>query len=156
MAVEGDLKDISLTGLVQVVCLERRTGELVIARRGEEGVIFFEKGEIVHAKSGTLIGEEALFHMLSWHDGSFRINDKVTVMAKTISINWNHLLMEGMRRIDERKWEVEAPPMLPPPSVALGCIHSFLKGVSFKILPLYTLFSATPPAITMDSHLVIL
>lgn len=111
MSVEGELKDISLTGLVQVVCLERRTGELVIARRGEEGVIFFEKGEIVHAKSGNLIGAEALFHMLSWHDGSFRINDKVTVMAKTISINWNHLLMEGMRRIDERKWEIEAPPM---------------------------------------------
>lgn len=117
MAVEGELKDISLTGLVQVVCLERRTGELVIARRGEEGVIFFEKGEIVHAKSGNLIGEEALFHMLSWHDGSFRINDKVTVMTKTIAINWNHLLMEGMRRIDERKWEMETPPMGEIPTV---------------------------------------
>ncbi|KAF0249425.1 MAG: roadblock/LC7 family protein [bacterium] len=110
MAIEGDLKNISLTGLVQVICLERKTGELVLVRRGQEGVIFFEKGEIVHAKLDSLIGEEALFSMLSWIDGNFRITDKVTVIAKTISINWNHLLMEGMRRIDERKNEFDLPP----------------------------------------------
>ncbi|MBI4852766.1 MAG: DUF4388 domain-containing protein [Acidobacteria bacterium] len=110
MAVEGDLKNISLTGLVQIICLERKTGELVLARRGQEGVIFFEKGEIVHAKLDSLIGEEALFGMLSWTDGNFRITDKVTVITKTIAINWNHLLMEGMRRIDERKNELELPP----------------------------------------------
>lgn len=111
MAVEGDLKNISLTGLVQIVCLERKTGELLLVRRGQEGAIFFEKGEIVHAKLDNVIGEEALFNMLSWTDGNFRITDKVTVIAKTISINWNHLLMEGMRRIDERKNQIDLPPM---------------------------------------------
>lgn len=110
MAVEGDLKNISLTGLVQIICLERKTGELVLARRGQEGAIFFEKGEIVHAKLDSQIGEEALFSMLSWTDGNFRITDKVTVLTKTIAINWNHLLMEGMRRIDERKNEFDLPP----------------------------------------------
>lgn len=111
MAVEGDLKNISLTGLVQIVCLERKTGELLLVRRGQEGAIFFEKGEIVHAKLDNVIGEEALFNMLSWTDGNFRITDKVTVIAKTISINWNHLLMEGMRRIDERKNQIDLPPI---------------------------------------------
>lgn len=111
MAVEGDLKNISLTGLVQIVCLERKTGELLLIRRGQEGAIFFEKGEIVHAKLDNVIGEEALFNMLSWTDGNFRITDKVTVIAKTISINWNYLLMEGMRRIDERKNQIDLPPM---------------------------------------------
>jgi hypothetical protein len=111
MAVEGDLKNISLTGLVQIICLERKTGELLLLRRGQEGAIFFEKGEIVHAKLDNVIGEEALFNMLSWTDGSFRITDKVTVIAKTISINWNHLLMEGMRRIDERKNQIDLPPI---------------------------------------------
>ncbi|MEW6736841.1 MAG: DUF4388 domain-containing protein [Acidobacteriota bacterium] len=116
MAIEGDLKDISLTGLVQVVCLERRTAELVLTRRGEEGVIFFDKGEIVHAKTGYLVGEEALFRMLSWGDGAFRITDKVTVLTKTILVNWNHLLMEGMRRIDERKRNIEPPPIAELPT----------------------------------------
>ncbi|HMZ82079.1 MAG TPA: DUF4388 domain-containing protein [Acidobacteriota bacterium] len=46
MAIEGNLSDMTLTGVVQFICLERRTAELILIRRGEEGSIFFEKGEI--------------------------------------------------------------------------------------------------------------
>src|SRR3982751_6531934 len=101
MAVEGQLKDISLPSVVQMVCLERRTAELAVSRWGEKGVIYVDKGDIVHARLGSLVGEKALYHLLTWADGEFRISDHVTVLARTIAVSWDHLLMEGMRRIDE-------------------------------------------------------
>src|SRR5262245_26084761 len=103
MAIAGEMKDISLPGIIQIVCLERREAQLVLSRRGEEGVIFFQGGDIVHAKVGSLTGEEALFQLLTWSEGSFRVTDRVKALSRTISVNWNHLLMEGMRRIDERR-----------------------------------------------------
>lgn len=105
MAVEGDLKDIDISSVIQVLCTERRRAGLVLRRRGEEGVIFFDDGEIVHAILGPLEGEEAVYQLLAWRDGTFRMTDKVRTPAKTIRLNWNHLLIEGMRKLDEDRRE---------------------------------------------------
>lgn len=103
MAVEGDLKDIDISSVIQVLCTERRRAGLVLRRRGEEGVIFFDNGEIVHAILGPLEGEEAVYQLLAWRDGTFRMTDKVRTPSKTIRVGWNHLLMEGMRKLDEAR-----------------------------------------------------
>jgi hypothetical protein len=103
MAVEGNLEDISLTSLVQVICLEQRKGALVLKRRGEEGTLFFENGEVVHATVGSLAGEEAVYQLLRWTDGTFRVSNHVTIPRRTVTVPWGHLLLEGMRRIDEQK-----------------------------------------------------
>jgi hypothetical protein len=109
MPLEGDLKDISLTSVVQILCMERRKGGLFVRRRGEEGTVYFYDGEIVHATVGPLEGEEAIYQLLTWMDGTFRMNDQVTIPRKTIGMNWNHLMIEGMRRIDEQNRESASP-----------------------------------------------
>lgn len=105
MAVQGDLSDIDITSVIQVLCTERRRAGLVMRRRGEEGVIFFDNGEIVHAMLGPLEGEEAVYQLLSWRDGTFRMTDKVRTPSRTVRTGWNALLMEGMRKIDEDRRE---------------------------------------------------
>lgn len=109
MAVEGDLRDIDITSVIQILCTERRRAGLVLRRRGEEGVLYFEDGEIIHALLGPLEGEEAVYQLLSWRDGNFRITDKVRSPSKSIGLKWSHLLMEGMRKIDENRREKWAP-----------------------------------------------
>ena len=110
MAVEGDLRDIDITSVIQVLCSEGRRAGLVMRRRGEEGVIFIDGGEIVHALLGPLAGEEAVYELLTWKDGSFRMSDKVRTPARTIAAPWGHLLMEGMRKIDEERRDEPSPP----------------------------------------------
>lgn len=101
MPIEGDLREIDLTSVIQVICTERRRAGLVVRRRGEEGVIFFDDGEIVHATLGPLEGEEAVFQLLAWKDGSFRMTDRVLSPSRTVRRGWNHLLLEGLSKIDE-------------------------------------------------------
>lgn len=101
MAVEGDLEDIEITSMIQLLCTERRTTGLVVRRRGEEGVLYFENGEIIHAFLGPLEGEEAVYSMLAWKEGTFRITDKLRAQTRSITTGWRHMLMEGMRQLDE-------------------------------------------------------
>ena len=102
MAIEGDLKDIGLGNIVQLFCLERRKGKLQLRQGGEGGTIFFDSGEIVHASSGDLTGPEAIYKLLTWDSGWFRMTDQAVPPQYTVNINWNHLLLNGMRKIDER------------------------------------------------------
>jgi hypothetical protein len=105
MAIEGELKDMSLIGVMQIACLERKRAGLFISRRGEEGAVYFDTGEIVHASVGHLLGEEAIYQLLTWTDGKFRMSDQVVIPTRSIGKNWNYLLMEGMKRMDEQARE---------------------------------------------------
>lgn len=103
MAVEGNLKDLSLTGLVQTICLEQRQAVLFLTRPGEKGAIFFEGGEIAHAEVGSLEGEEAMYRLLAWPDGTFRLGEHAAIPRRTVSTPWSNLLLEAMRRLDEQE-----------------------------------------------------
>lgn len=101
MALEGNLQDMSLPNICQIICLERRRVGLTLKRHTERGVILFENGQIVHSSVGRLEGEEAVYHLLAWTDGSFRTTNDAFIEHRTIAMRWDQLLMEGMKRLDE-------------------------------------------------------
>lgn len=101
MAIEGDLSDISLPTMAQMICIERRNFALRVHRGSEEGEVHFERGEIVHAALGPLQGEEAMYQLLTWSNGTFRVSSEKAPPTKTINVSWNHLLLEGLRKLDE-------------------------------------------------------
>jgi hypothetical protein len=103
MAIAGDLKDMSLPSIVQIICMEQRKVELVLNRRHVEGKIFFDDGEIVHARVGPLEGQEAVYHLLTWSNGDFHTTHNVSIPRRTVAVPWNKLLMDGMQKLDELK-----------------------------------------------------
>jgi len=101
MATEGDLKEIGMTSLVQMICLENYQATLLVKRDREEGIICINDGEVIHAQTGSFIGELAFYRLLSWKNGTFRIYDHVKTLKRTVKTPWRQLLMEGLRMIDE-------------------------------------------------------
>ncbi len=101
MPLEGSLKDLSLVNLIQLNCQEMNEVKIALEYLGKEGVIFCRGGNIVHAATGSLIGEEAVYELLRWGGGTFRVQNGVTLTERTINRNWNSILLEGMQRIDE-------------------------------------------------------
>ncbi len=98
----GKIFGLQLTDIIQMNCLSRLTTALIITRDGEKGVIYLTEGEVIHAECGEEKGMDAFYKILSWQEGEFVSNIGVTPSVQTIYQNWEHLLVEAMRRNDER------------------------------------------------------
>ncbi len=115
--LEGNLKMMSLSSIIQINCEERNQAQLILNHLGKGGTIFFNNGEMVHAEAGDLMGDEAIYALLSWEEGTFKLKMGSEPDLVTINKNWSGLLMEGMRRIDESTtdwsldWEISSAPV---------------------------------------------
>jgi CheY-like chemotaxis protein len=97
----GQVVDLQLVDIIQMGCLGRFTMSLSVSKGNEEGLIYFQNGEIAHAEVGDLEGKEALFSMLEWDEGRFDSQMGISPPKQTITDRWEHLLLEGTRRLDE-------------------------------------------------------
>ncbi len=103
MAVSGDVHDVYLPNLIHLICIEKRTAVLRLERRGENALIYFDEGDIVHALSSTYkLGTEAFYHVLGWDSGTFHLQLGVPVPRKTIKMSCAKLLINAVDRIDSK------------------------------------------------------
>ncbi len=98
----GKLDQFDLVDIIQLCCISKRTGRLLIARRGERGVLYLRAGQIIHAVSGELQGDEAAYEIIGWSAGQFSFDDGIQPETQTLHGGWEHLIMEAVRRRDEK------------------------------------------------------
>jgi len=101
MGMNGNLKDIAIAEIIQLNCLDRKTAKLQAESPKGQVEIYFKDGEIVHAKLGELTGEEVIYQVLDWKEGSFSLENEASTTKNSVNRSWSGLLLEGARRIDE-------------------------------------------------------
>jgi hypothetical protein len=104
MTFQGSLQELHLPDVIQLVSVSGKSGVFVLDRLGEQGYIYLENGHIVHAVLGKLLGEEAVYTLATWNEGSFHFLPGEEAPTRTITKNNTNLLMEAARRLDE--WRV--------------------------------------------------
>lgn len=111
MALQGSLQDMSVADLIQHNCQEGRTAriDLRLGTDGPTAVLFLEEGQIVHAESQGEKGEEVVYQVLAWAEGTFSVEPGQTSTERTIQRSYAGLLLEGIRRIDEAAEEAAEP-----------------------------------------------
>lgn len=114
----GDLRDLDLASLIQIVCLSGQTAAIELVRRGESGTIYFDRGNVVHASLAPLYGEAALLRLLSWSDGGFRTFPNAPSPERSMAITWQFLSEQGFRIAAERAANFVHEPG--PPATAGG------------------------------------
>jgi len=98
----GSLSEMSLPDLVQVLWHGRKCGALRVRRGHEAGEVHLAEGMVVNALWGKLRGEDAFYAMLGLKDGEFAFDPNFRAEEAVISASPESLLLEGMRRLDER------------------------------------------------------
>lgn len=132
MPLAGTLHDLSISSLIQIFCLERKTTRLLVRRPHEAGFIYFVQGEVWHASAGQLNGVDAVTYILSWQFGEFHtLGNEEAVPERTIRQRWDALLMEGMKWLDERK---AAPPTAKPVPLLSAKQRKFEEALAEKML----------------------
>ena len=99
----GQLSDMNLIELLQVLGPSRKTLKLSITTPDHDLAVYMVKGRIVHAVSGELVGEEAVYVGIGWSTGWWvmRNIDEARLPESNVEQSNDSIVMEGCRRLDE-------------------------------------------------------
>jgi len=115
MALTGHLSDLSLSELIEFFCNQRKSGRLKVLYRQGPGYFFLQTGSVVDARIGVLSGIEAVYFALTLPNAEFEFNVDAEAHERTINQPWTHVVLEGLRRLDEGiAPEVAFPPGFVP------------------------------------------
>jgi CheY-like chemotaxis protein len=106
----GVMRRVGLQEVLQMECLGRKSSVIEIFTAKVRGRIFISDGAIIHAESGTLQGEVALYSLLALRGGEFNLSAFSEPARRTISGQWEFLLMEAARLHDEAASQAPAGP----------------------------------------------
>ena len=89
--------------VIQMACLAGITSTITAFRGNQKGYLYLSQGRPVHATVAHLTGQEAVNELLSWSGGRFDLKWGVPPnLPKTLAGNFNALLLEAARVLDER------------------------------------------------------
>jgi len=103
----GVLRRVGLQDVLQMECLSRNSSVLEIKARQVQGLIYIEAGQIVHAEVGERAGEEAFNYLMALSGGEFNLKPFLEPSQRTISAQWEFLIMEAARKRDEDGGEIQ-------------------------------------------------
>jgi len=98
----GDLGDLSIVELVQMLNLNKKSGPLQIEGR-VVGTIYLKDGELHAAETRDKEGEEAFYQLVTNGKGTFNFEPDAIRFDRNINGSTMNVIMEACRIMDERK-----------------------------------------------------
>lgn len=99
--IQGSLKQMGLPDLLQILSVNRRSGRLALEHPAGKGEILIAEGRPVHARSGPVEGEKALFRLFRMREGTFAFTPESFSGQPRIRRGMEEALLEGLRQADE-------------------------------------------------------
>jgi len=96
MALIGTIADLGLEAVITTLISTHRTGCLkVTAPHGEEVVVYFDEGAVVHAVGAGHVGDEAVVALCGWKDGQMEFVVDVTPAPRNVKRRLEQLMRLG-------------------------------------------------------------
>lgn len=111
--IEGTLDAMDLPALVQFASQGGDQTLIRLERNTYIGELYLDGKTLCHAElyepngNSVQIGEEVVYELLSWETGTFKVRKNIQLPKVTIQTEWTFLLMEGLRQLDERRYDNE-------------------------------------------------
>jgi len=112
-ALKGDLSEIGLLDVIQILDNCQKTGKLLVSSEGQAGTIFFNAGRIVNAIYQEKAGEHAMYALVALKGGTFEYEPSATAFDVVIHNSNTNLLLEGLRLLDEANRDMNEAETLP-------------------------------------------
>ncbi|HSH39923.1 MAG TPA: response regulator, partial [Chthoniobacterales bacterium] len=99
---QGKLSDLHIADIIQLKCMSGATSVLEFTGpRGEKARVWFENGQVRHAIAPGREGIPAFNEIVNWKGGMISEVSGAGEAPRTIDLDWQILLMEAVRKIDE-------------------------------------------------------
>ncbi len=133
---QGTLSDLHIADIVQLKCMSGATSVLEFTGpSGGKARVFFDHGQVRHAVAPGKEGIEAFNEIVNWKGGMISEVAGAADSPRTIDLDWQILLMEAVRKMDETAEEASiqeaATPAVPPASRKILVLDDSLMLLSF-------------------------
>ena len=100
--LRGSLSAISPPDIIQFMCLNHKSVGLRLRSGSDLAIVYIKTGQVTHAIwNRTLEGKEAIYPIVKMMEGGFSSIPMLDDIPTSISDDWQALLLEGTRRLDE-------------------------------------------------------
>ena len=101
---QGTLSDLHLADIIQLKCMSGSSAALQFTGpQGEKARVYFESGQVRHATAPGKEGVAAFNEIVNWKGGQISEVSGAGEVPRTIDLDWQILLMEAVRKIDEKR-----------------------------------------------------
>lgn len=109
--LSGNLNFLNLAELLQLLGSNNSNGVLRITNKyaAEPGVVFFSKGNPVHALNDKRSGVEAIYSLFGWSEGEFSFSQEGYDGQTTIKKSRMEIILDGLRKLDDGEIEQLEP-----------------------------------------------
>ena len=109
-SITGDLADISIFDIVQILENSRMTGVLALKSGATTGNVYFNDGQVVDATYGQKIALEAFAELVDFGTGQFEFEKSPNRFQQRIEYTSNtSLILDVLREKDEARHEGAGP-----------------------------------------------
>jgi len=103
-ALFGTMSQLSVADLLQTAEVGRRSGSVSFQQDTEKGRVWLRDGRVIAAQiQGGIEGKEAVYELATWETGTFEAEFGTVDVEPRFSMSPSELLLEAMRRLDERR-----------------------------------------------------
>ena len=113
---QGTLSDLHLADIIQLKCMSGSSAALQFTGpQGEKARVYFESGQVRHATAPGKEGVAAFNEIVNWKGGQISEVSGAAQSPRTIDLDWQILLMEAVRKMDETRDEDSTAAAARPP-----------------------------------------
>lgn len=105
--LRGSLAQMTVMDLLQSLDMGRKSCKLTLTRDADRCELYFMDGQIQDARYGPLVGDDAVYRVLTWTNGNFEVDFGGKSLQQTTTRSTQGLLMEGLRMVDEASHQAE-------------------------------------------------
>ena len=114
---QGTLSDLHLADIIQLKCMSGSSAALQFTGpQGEKARVYFESGQVRHATAPGKEGVAAFNEIVNWKGGQISEVSGAGTSPRTIDLDWQILLMEAVRKMDETRGSESATAARPASS----------------------------------------
>ncbi|MBK7976891.1 MAG: DUF4388 domain-containing protein [Deltaproteobacteria bacterium] len=170
--VAGTLEEMGILDILQILGAGGKTVAIHLSGPLGNARIFLTDGHIVHAETDHVQGPQAAYELVNWIAGTFTLKPHPPEVQRTIFESNDALILEGLRRADEREADdggisrlhfyeppttnvVVPPAPNPAPEVAHGPSHPPAAGATAAVPPPASA-PADPEMLSVDKQIRLL
>jgi DNA-binding response OmpR family regulator len=165
---QGTLSDLHLADIIQLKCMSGASAVLQFTGpKGEKARVYFDAGQVRHATAPGKEGVAAFNEIVNWKGGQISEVSGAGPAPRTITDDWQMLLMEAVRAIDETRHKTAMRPakrksatrkvlVIDDSLMLLSFVKEILSEVNFDVTTAPTAKEGLSAAATDPPDLVLL